>query len=179
MTDRPETTTPRIRSGAILAGLLVALVLLHRSMFRPTLGRSYRDPLEDFFFATDATMPAFHLLLMAVVLVYRRKDLIDALARRNAPVLGSLAALASLAALTWSTRTLQPDLALDAFLASTAAAALLLGGLRMLYLMVLPLGIMALSRPLPPMFSHTVHDQLQQMTASVTHSILGLSLIHI
>lgn len=170
---REAPPTPLWAPAGILLGVLTSSIWIHRAMFGPTFRTSERGWLEDLFFATDTTMPVLHLVLFTGIAFHRRAALFESLGTPGRPVIGVLVGTAGAATLTWSTFTQQPDIALDALVLSIIGSSLILGGTRLLERLTLPLAVLWLSRPLPPAFSHHLHDALQQLTARFAEVTIG------
>ncbi len=153
-----------------------ALFFAHRDIlsFLPKLRGI--DPIEAFFFDTSTTIPALHFALFALVMVHRRHALADAIesgSRFGARATGAMLALLGLAWLGWSRITEQIDLQVDSLVLLVAASGLMLGGLRLLERLALPLALLWLARPWPPMLTMHLHEWLQQATGTFAQLMLS------
>ncbi|MBB82990.1 MAG: hypothetical protein CL931_04175 [Deltaproteobacteria bacterium] len=163
------------RIALMLAAVWVGLVFAVRDVLALFPSSRGSAPLEAFLFDTDAVIPALHVALATLVLFLRRGALTEAaLGERSGTRLLPLAVSSlGLLVLWWAHRSGQADLQIDALLVLTAAAALWIGGTKLLGQCILPIALLALARPWPPMLAHHVHEGLQTMTGDAVTAILS------
>lgn len=155
----------RAEDGLLLGWLALALVA-HRAALSAQPVGLVDDPVEAFFFEANQSSPLLHYALFALVLWSRRFALQAAVGARPRWIPGLLCSAAGFATAGWAYAVGQSDLLLDAFVWSAVGTSLLVGGTRMLGVMVLPLALLWLARPLPPTLVHHLHEWLQAGSTS-------------
>lgn len=162
----------RFRLATFAVVWLAAVSFAHRALLGFLPRTEGTNPIEAFFFDTEASLPSLHYALFAVVVFNRRHGLRAALESPGAPFLGTIVSGLGLLVLGWARFTEQTDLEIESLVLILSGSALLAGGRRFLDRLVLPLALLWLARPWPPMLTHHLHAALQSWTAAFAQTVL-------
>ncbi len=169
---RNSTTSDRVRWITWVAWIAMLAFATRAALLEYALVE-HVDAVEAALFDASTSLPALHFALFLLVAARRRATLLAPIDAHARPLVGLAVAGAGLGLLAWSRVTSHTDLQIDCLVAVVAGSAIALGGFRRLEAAILPLALLAISRPLPPVLMHHVHDALQLWTAGFAQAFLS------